>query len=136
MATEINYYTLLHVSNTATMKEIKEAYRKILLENHPDKRSNHGNFDFDLLKSAYTVLSSVHLRAAYDASFVQSNNKIRPAESIPLDSFIHDGSSFRYSCRCGNSFLLELTDIFTDVHQLGCTGCSETIWVEYELVDD
>jgi diphthamide biosynthesis protein 4 len=137
----VNYYELLSVPPTATTKEIREAYRAILLKNHPDKRYTPVTFDVDLLKTAYANLSSPKHRAAYDASLTQSNKMFslshpRPAELVPLENFTLEGDLFKYPCRCGSYFLLELSDVEAEVHELNCAGCSEIIWAEYKLTDE
>ncbi len=63
-----NYYDILGVSKTATQDEIKKAYRKIAIENHPDK--NPGNKEaeekFKEAAEAYSVLSDEKKRKEYD----------------------------------------------------------------------
>ena len=63
-----NYYDILGVSKTATQDEIKKAYRKIAIENHPDK--NPGNKaaeeKFKEAAEAYSVLSDEKKRKEYD----------------------------------------------------------------------
>jgi diphthamide biosynthesis protein 4 len=136
----VDYYGLLAVSSTATTNEIKTAYRTLLLKHHPDRQSAVSELDFDLLKTAYAILTSPTQRAISNASLAQSVAKIpqssRPAESISVEKFTSQDDSFVYPCRCGNNFLLEPADIEADTHLLTCSGCSETLWVDYEVVDD
>jgi preprotein translocase subunit Sec63 len=35
-----NYYRILGVSKSATLKQIKKAYRKLAITNHPDRNKN------------------------------------------------------------------------------------------------
>jgi DnaJ-class molecular chaperone len=63
-----NYYQVLGISAGATVKEIKEAYRKLAFEYHPDR--NEGNESAaDMMKQineAYAVLSNQEKRRQYD----------------------------------------------------------------------
>lgn len=62
------YYEILGVERTATVTEIKGAFRKLAKEHHPD--SNQGDVEaesrFKELNEAYDVLKDEQKRAAYD----------------------------------------------------------------------
>jgi DnaJ homolog subfamily C member 9 len=67
--TEINPYTVLSVSNTATAAEIRTAYRKLALQWHPDKHQDNkeeANVKFQEIAFAYAVLSDEARRRRYD----------------------------------------------------------------------
>ncbi|MBL0731348.1 MAG: J domain-containing protein [Desulfosarcina sp.] len=63
-----NYYTILNIPKTAQQTAIKESYRKLALQYHPDR--NHDNPEaIDMMKSineAYAVLSDSDKRREYD----------------------------------------------------------------------
>lgn len=65
---EKDYYEVLGVTNTATDKEIKKAYRKLAADLHPDK--NPGNSvaeeKFKDVSAAYDVLGDATKRTEYD----------------------------------------------------------------------
>ncbi|MBB6609509.1 DnaJ domain-containing protein [Pontibacter sp. Tf4] len=65
---EQNFYTLLGITPAATQQEIKQAYKKLALQYHPDK--NPGNTlaedRFKLINTAYQTLSNPGKRARYD----------------------------------------------------------------------
>lgn len=67
-----NYYKILGVEQTATQNEIKKAYRKMALVNHPDKNSETdekrliAEQKFKDIGEAYTILSNPEKRQRYD----------------------------------------------------------------------
>nr|WP_297348365.1 DnaJ C-terminal domain-containing protein [uncultured Glaciecola sp.] len=62
-----DYYKILQVGETADLKEIKKAYRKLALKFHPDTSSEADTEDkFKEVAEAYEVLKDSTKRAEYD----------------------------------------------------------------------
>lgn len=60
----MDYYSLLGVNRNATPEEIKKAYRKLAMKNHPDRGGDQKKFA--QISEAYEILSHSDKRAAYD----------------------------------------------------------------------
>ncbi len=63
-----NLYTILGISETAGLNEIKKAYKRLAIKYHPDK--NQGDIlaeeKFKAVNNAYQILSDAQQRAQYD----------------------------------------------------------------------
>lgn len=66
----IDHYAVLGVKSTATPAAIKTAYRRLALENHPDRApaNEHARYTlrFQYINSAYNVLSAPASRRQFD----------------------------------------------------------------------
>ena len=61
----MNFYNILDLEPTCTHKEIRQAYKKLVIKYHPDKP--YGNEEkFKQIKIAYDVLSDEEKRMKYD----------------------------------------------------------------------
>lgn len=61
-----NYYKILGVNRDATADEIKDRFRKLAKEWHPDKTSDQTNEMMSEINKAYEVLSDADKRGIYD----------------------------------------------------------------------
>ena len=68
MAEKRDYYEVLEVTKTATVEEIKKAYRKKAIQYHPDKNPGDKASEekFKEAAEAYEVLSDDQKRQRYD----------------------------------------------------------------------
>ena len=70
MTTKRDYYEVLGVNKTASAGEIKEAYRKLALQWHPDRvdasKKKEAEEKFKEISEAYAVLSDTNKRVQYD----------------------------------------------------------------------
>lgn len=136
---------------------LKRAYRRALLQNHPDKAGDGSKatiFTVDQITIAFNVLSSSRDRAAYDNSL----RLARPAdneghsqtnfqtgvENVDLDDLPYDEktSSWYRGCRCGNdrAYVFSEDDLEAcgDEGELmvGCLDCSLWLRVYFAVVED
>jgi len=67
MSTKRDYYEVLGVSRNASKEEIKDAYRKLAMQYHPDRnKSPDAEEKFKEISEAYAVLSDDEKRQQYD----------------------------------------------------------------------
>lgn len=156
--------TILDDSQDDPSTLVKQAYRRALLRNHPDKTTRKTSLGSSLTSPAYTVdqiskafavLSSPGQRAEYDAKQRLSRSTGATetgdaaafqtgVENVDLDDLEFDDNEERWhrSCRCGNergySFqepdLIEAGD--EGVLMVGCQDCSLWLRVHFAVVDD
>uniref|UniRef100_A0A6Q2ZAX3 J domain-containing protein n=1 Tax=Esox lucius TaxID=8010 RepID=A0A6Q2ZAX3_ESOLU len=66
-ASEVDPYTILGVTKSASQAEIKKVYKRLAREWHPDKNKNEGAEDmFIKITKSYEILSNEEKRANYD----------------------------------------------------------------------
>ena len=69
LAGEGDHYSVLGVTRSARIEEIKNAYKKLVVAVHPDKNETpEAKEAFELVRSAYEVLGDANKRVTYDAN--------------------------------------------------------------------
>ena len=63
-----DFYAILGIERTASAEDLKQAYRRLAMQYHPDKNggSKEAEDKFKELSEAYDVLRDPQKRAAYD----------------------------------------------------------------------
>ncbi|MBS1777425.1 MAG: DnaJ domain-containing protein [Bacteroidetes bacterium] len=64
----VDHYKVLGVAPNATLTDIKNAYRSLALQYHPDKAQEnpHAQVRFQDIAEAYRILSNIQMRKRYD----------------------------------------------------------------------
>ncbi len=81
-----NHYQILGVTHQAPPEEIREAFRRLSMNHHPDRNDNSraSNEVYRIILNAYKVLSSSDLRKEYDR-FLETSSWLR-SRSVPSPS--------------------------------------------------
>lgn len=106
----MNYYELLEVSPNASQEVIKAAYKSLMLRYHPDR--NPGNAEMAahaaLVIQAYTVLSDVNNRGAYDMQLRQQVAQRSPdIRTVRLDTYSASAAENALATRGTKSYRLQ-----------------------------
>lgn len=153
----LDHYTVLALDgkegHPLSTQEVKQAYKKALLANHPDKslpqiRNGQGVADgrkvtVDDIALAYKILSEPALKAEYDRTLSEravSGNSSEQTyhtglETIDLDDldFDEDDGTWNRGCRCGKARAYVVTEPELEKNVAdgelitGCRGCS--LWL-------
>lgn len=80
-----NYYEVLGIDASATVEEIKKAWKKLEYEAHPDRHPDDPEMAdrFRAGKDAYDCLSDASQRAAHDEWLAQQARAAAPAKARP-----------------------------------------------------
>ncbi|CAF4646883.1 unnamed protein product [Rotaria socialis] len=93
-----DFYKILNIPKSATLNQVKKAYRKLAKELHPDKNKNDPQAQerFQDLGAAYETLSDADKRKIYDKSGEEGLKQQGGGDSShdPFSSFFGDFFNF------------------------------------------
>jgi len=131
--TFLDYYKILGVDKTATLKEIKSAYRRLARKYHPDLNPNDTNAkkNFQQINEANEVLSDPEKRKKYD----QYGKDWQHAEQFEnAKQYQEQSSNFHGASYSGAQFEGDFSDFFESMFG-GSTGAGRSRQVKYRGED-
>jgi molecular chaperone DnaJ len=81
MATTLTHYQVLDLKPTATQAEIKQAYRRLAKQHHPDANRTSSHEKISQINAAYEVLGDPQARRSYDRQLQYSDTGYSEARS-------------------------------------------------------
>lgn len=104
------YYEILQISPDASTLDIKEAYRRLALQHHPDR--NGGNTErFQEIGEAYSCLSDPVKKYGYDQSLQLNEQKLQTSTSSSTSS-----AKRRHESSHGNSRFMVNPRVVSPIH--------------------
>jgi len=132
-----SHYEVLGLKNDASFLEIKSQYRKLLLQNHPDKQDPQNCDDtvgkFLEVENAWRILSDRIKKQEYDAKLKE--REIGQSAPLELEIWLHDmlydyeTSTYRSDCRCGGEYAITEEQLLEGFNVVPCTSCSLQVQV-------
>ncbi|GAN07165.1 DnaJ homolog subfamily C member 24 [Mucor ambiguus] len=135
------YYEVLQVSETASLDIIKQKFQQLILQHHPDKRTNDNDDTqaHNILK-AWEVLRNPTSRKNYDIELQSQRNKkdVAIGAEVDLDDMEYDENdrSFSLVCRCSGEYVITEDELEAGIDVVGCNNCSLRIRVLYDVVEE
>lgn len=131
-ALNASLYEVLGVEQTASVQEIKAAFKKQILKMHPDKSGeSYDKETLFLVQLAWDTLSDPTLREAYDERVKEQVISIQTCiyNECELSEFdchqiYEDNLAYSMSCRCGGEFFLTKIDLEMGFNLISCSNCS------------
>jgi DnaJ-class molecular chaperone len=82
---EKDYYVILGVPPTATAEGIRQAFRRLAHEHHPDRTGSAGKERFEQIAEAYTTLSDPEKRHRYNR-WLSDRDRLAAAAVEPVEA--------------------------------------------------
>jgi len=161
----LNHYQVLGLPSfpddhrSISQQDIRNAYRRALLQHHPDKspaisslQAAKAKYTVDDITAAYKILYDPSTRSEFDRQLrLLMSHSAQPVakplsglETIDLDDLEFDSARnvWYRSCRCGNNkgYLITEDDLEKEAEHgeiiTGCGGCSLWLKVVFQQTDE
>ena len=127
------YYKILNVKDNASQDEIKKAYRKLAIQNHPDKGGDSETFK--KINEAYSVLSDSEKRSSYDKYGQEGlNGSFNMNSSDIFSQFFNNSDVFFNSSKKQQKTKNTYTDLYISLEEM-CTGVIKKYNIKRKVVD-
>ncbi len=115
----MNHYQVLQVNPQATQQEIKQSYRRLAKQFHPDKQPKTQNCDRIIaLNAAYEVLSNIKSRRSYDRQQQLQTNDFWVSRQARNAAAQRQYQQQRTSATPEISYQQWLKEIYLPIHRL------------------
>lgn len=124
MSVQRDHYAVLGVSRRVSRRELKDAYRQLAVDCHPDRHPDDDGAEerFKQIQEAYSVLSDPQRRARYDAQRRERGVDQAPATLRPLPA--RRGEDVTVSAALAPSKLrVGATVVLSVARQVACPAC-------------
>lgn len=116
----VDYYEFLEISPTASLEEIRTAYKKKLIEYHPDKQAygteeekKNSIKNFEIAKDALNILTNEQSRKAYDLERKRRRNNLNNNKTSNMYNYGQEKNDFyKESDAFSNIFAEYFSEVF------------------------
>jgi molecular chaperone DnaJ len=85
-----NHYQTLEINHKSTPDEIKQAYRRLAKQFHPDRQTDQASHEkIVAINAAYEILSDPQLRQAYDYQLINNSPEKRAQRTANAQASYH-----------------------------------------------
>ena len=116
----INYYEILKVPDFSNYEVIKQNYKNLILESHPDKGGDSDKFE--LIREAYELMKDSNKKKEYDNKLMYYQEMFDRAEEINLKK--NENIFTCLQCEKNNEIEKELIKDGNKQYIIKCEGCS------------
>lgn len=128
-AAALSPYAELCLQPGADVAAVREAFKRLALQKHPDKGGDAAAFA--RLKSAFEILSDPAKLQEWQRGQCGSDCPGTASETVDIDAMAYDaaGRCFKHPCRCGDEFVAgeDMLDRGFDTFQCPTCSCSARV---------